>query len=233
MSKKINIQINSIYGNLLFEYSCVDNTAKKTVEKAVKQGANLWRADLREADLRGANLWRADLREADLQGADLQEANLQGANLQGADLWRANLQGADLQGAKNWNIWIDNLYSLKMQNPKTKLRYWKYLINGNSPYQNTRYEVGETYAEKDFDTDEQNQCGAGLNVATLMWCLRDSLFEDNIELIEVEFNASDIVAIPYFTDGKFRVKKFKVLRKISREEGKKILNDLIGSKLNE
>jgi len=70
-------------------------------------------------------------------------------------------------------------------------------------------------------------------VATLMWCLKNSIFRDNIDLIEVEFNISDIVAVPYFTDGKFRVKRFKVLRKISREEGEKILNDLIGSKLNE
>ena len=33
-------------------------------------GANLWRADLRDADLRGANLWGADLRGANLWGAE-------------------------------------------------------------------------------------------------------------------------------------------------------------------
>ena len=198
MSKKINIQINSIYGNLLFEYSCVGNTVKKTVEKAVEQGADLW-----------------------------------GADLQGADLREADLQGANLRGAKNWNVWVDNLYSLKMQNPKTKLRYWKYLVEGISSYQYATYTVGKIYTEKDFDEDERNECGKGLNVATLMWCLKNSIFRDNIDLIEVEFNISDIVAVPYFTDGKFRVKRFKVLRKISREEGEKILNDLIGSKLNE
>lgn len=41
------------------------------------------------ANLQDANLWRADLRGANLQDADLQDA----------DLWRANLRGADLRGA--------------------------------------------------------------------------------------------------------------------------------------
>jgi len=36
MKKIIKIQINSIWGTLLFEYSCVSNTIKKTLEKAVK-----------------------------------------------------------------------------------------------------------------------------------------------------------------------------------------------------
>ena len=70
---------------------------------------NLYRADLREADLRGANLYWADLREANLswanlRGANLYEADLRGANLYGANLswarlYGANLREADLRGA--------------------------------------------------------------------------------------------------------------------------------------
>ena len=56
-------------------------TMKETVVCAVKQGANLWSADLQ----------RADLREADLQ-----EANLQGADLRGADLCNANFHKAKI-----------------------------------------------------------------------------------------------------------------------------------------
>ena len=76
------------------------------VKQAIKQGANLSRADLyeaylygaslSEADLRYANLYEAYLYEANLSGADLQRANLSGANLGGADLYGANLGGADL-----------------------------------------------------------------------------------------------------------------------------------------
>jgi uncharacterized protein YjbI with pentapeptide repeats len=63
------------------------------------QGADLWRADLREANLQEADLREADLRRAQMQGADLQEADLRRAQMQGADLRGAQLQGADLRGA--------------------------------------------------------------------------------------------------------------------------------------
>ena len=70
-----------------------------------KNGKNLGRADLGEANLRGADLTNAilvgaDLREADLREADLREADLRNANLYGANLRKANLYGADLS-------WVD------------------------------------------------------------------------------------------------------------------------------
>ena len=46
-------------GTLLFAFETEDNTIKKTLEEAVRRGA-----DLRGADLRGANLRGADLRGA-------------------------------------------------------------------------------------------------------------------------------------------------------------------------
>ena len=81
---------------------------------ATLTGANLFRANLRDADLAGANLrdadltganlFRANLRDADLTGAtltgaNLTEANLRDADLAGANLFRANLRDADLTGA--------------------------------------------------------------------------------------------------------------------------------------
>lgn len=82
MKKKI--QIKSIWGSVLFEHEC--ETLKEAVVEAVKRGADLRGADLREvdllgADLRGANLVGADLREVNLWGADLREANLREAFL--------------------------------------------------------------------------------------------------------------------------------------------------------
>ena len=96
---KIKIQIKSIFGSVLFEYSKENNTIKDTLCEANLCGANLRGADLRGADLCGANLRGANLREADLYGANLYGANLCGANLRGADLCGANLYGANLYGA--------------------------------------------------------------------------------------------------------------------------------------
>jgi len=46
--KKIEIK-SWLTGNVIFSYECEDNTIKKTVEKAVKEGANLYRANLYRA----------------------------------------------------------------------------------------------------------------------------------------------------------------------------------------
>ncbi|ECO4548797.1 pentapeptide repeat-containing protein, partial [Salmonella enterica] len=62
-------------------------------------GANLYGADLRDADLCGANLYGADLCGADLCGANLYGADLCGANLRDANLRGANLRDADLRDA--------------------------------------------------------------------------------------------------------------------------------------
>ena len=60
----------------------------------------------------------------------------------------------------------------------------------------------------EFDTDERILCSSGFNVATLPWCNANK-GPGNI-IVEVEFYAKDIIAIPYATDGKFRVKKLRV-----------------------
>lgn len=105
MNKEIKISIKNRWtGSILFEYSSVDNTLAKTVTEALKGGANLCDADLRDAYLRGANLCGANLRDADLcgaylRGAYLRGADLRGANLCGADLCDANLRDANLRDA--------------------------------------------------------------------------------------------------------------------------------------
>ncbi|MGO8948985.1 MAG: pentapeptide repeat-containing protein [Ktedonobacterales bacterium] len=62
---------------------------------------NTWRAKNADLipDLRHADLWGANLREADLRNAQLDFADLHGAYLQKADMRWANLPGADLHGA--------------------------------------------------------------------------------------------------------------------------------------
>ena len=62
-------------------------------------GANLYGANLRRADLSGADLYGADLRCAEIYGANLRDADLSGANLRDADLRDADLRDADLRDA--------------------------------------------------------------------------------------------------------------------------------------
>ena len=101
---KTKIEIKSVFGKLLFEFECENNSISKTVNEAVKSSADLRSANLRSANLRSANLRSADLsfadlRSADLRSADLRSADLRSANLRSADLRSANLSFANLRSA--------------------------------------------------------------------------------------------------------------------------------------
>ena len=78
--------------------------------------ANLYGANLCDANLRGANLCDANLCGANLNGANLYDADLCGANLRDADLRDANLCGADLRDAdlRGANLYGANLKDIKI-----------------------------------------------------------------------------------------------------------------------
>ena len=93
----------------------------------IRDGLNLFRADLshenlgnlplaktmfRHAQLEDAFLFLTELEEADLDGARLQNAVLLGANLQGADLSGAKLEKTDFGGA---NLVGTNLFMAEIQ----------------------------------------------------------------------------------------------------------------------
>ena len=63
----------------------------------VKTKQDVYRPDLRGANLRGANLEDAYLKGAYLEGANLKGAILRGANLRGAILLNADLTGTILE----------------------------------------------------------------------------------------------------------------------------------------
>jgi len=79
----------------------------RCLEHAVRENANLFGADLSEANLTEANLSGAYLSGANLSRADLSRAYLSEANLTGADLFRADLSGANLTEA---NLYRADLY---------------------------------------------------------------------------------------------------------------------------
>ena len=195
------------------------NLSEANLRGADLRGADLSEADLRGANLHGADLRGADLREADLYGAYLYGANLHGANLHGANLSEAdlreanlrgaNLSGADLRGAKGLRPeWANDLLILADQ--VGKIRAYKLVTaRGTGPYiGGITYEKGKTYEVPDADTDPLNDCGAGINLATLPWCIAN--WRSGHRILIAEFSAKDIAAIP-LSDGKFRVKKAKIV----------------------
>ena len=181
---------------------------RSAVGAAVRESANLRSASLGSADLRSANLGYADLGYADLRSADLRYANLRYANLGYADLRYASLGSADLRYAKGLAAERVNDLLILLDQPG-KIRAYK-LVNaaGEGPFNGgVHYGIGQTVEAK-ANTDPLCECGPGINLATLPWCL--SAWRPGFRILVVEFTKKDIAAIP-IGDGKFRVHRCKVI----------------------
>ena len=190
--------------------------------------ANLSYADLHSADLHSANLSYADLHSADLSSAnlhsanlhsaDLSSANLRSANLSYANLSYADLHSADLHSAKGINKHsCTPLLILKEQTGN--IRAYK-LVNNESEgiYRGgIKYVIGKTVKVDDIDENENEQCAAGINLATLDWCMKE--WQEDYRILIAEFprwikkdgEKIDNIIIPIATDGKFRVRKCKIV----------------------
>jgi hypothetical protein len=86
-----------------------------------------------------------------------------------------------------------------------KIRAYKLVTaDGYGPFNGgVLYEAGISVEELEADTDPNEHCGAGINVATLDWCIRE--WRETYRILVVEFEAKDIAAIPVATDGKIRL----------------------------
>jgi hypothetical protein len=164
--------------------------------------ANLRFADLRSANLRFANLSSADLSSADLSFADLRSADLSSANLSSADLSFANLSETFLQDI-DWLAWMGIVpdargyaRAYKLTNAQKEGIYKRGIVYGKK---------GKVAAT--LDTDVYQQCGSGINLATLQWCLRElKQAGENPHLYIYQFKVSpENVCAPMASDGKFRV----------------------------
>jgi hypothetical protein len=186
------------------------------LSRAYLSRAYLSGAYLGRAYLGGAYLSRAYLSRAYLGGAYLSRAYLSRAYLGGAYLGRAYLGGAylsraDLSGARGLAAERVNDLLILLDQPG-KIRAYK-LVTGDykSPIQRNgklTYKVGETLEVANANTDPNAECAAGINVATLPWCLRE--WRPGYRVLVVEFGRKDIAAIPN-GDSKFRLHRCKVV----------------------
>ena len=135
--------LNRFTGKVQFtaEIDATDQTSQNvkvglSVKWAVKNQANLYRADLSGANLSGADLSGADLYGANLSGADLSRARLYGAN--GVNDWIKCIQidqypitytsdvmqiGCERHQINEWRE-FDDARILKMDG-KAALKFWR------------------------------------------------------------------------------------------------------------
>ena len=200
-------------GGVLF--SCETETLKLAVELAVKQKADLSYASLNRASLNRASLDGASLDGASLVGASLDGASLDGASLVEASLNRASLVGASLVGASlNRASGVDpnrcTPLRMLLDQPGPIRAYKLVTAEGHGPFNGgLHFAVGKTVEVSEANTDDRQQCAAGVNLCTLDWAMRE--WREGYRILVVEFTAADIAAIPIGTDGKFRVRRCTVV----------------------
>ena len=174
MSKDIKISIKNRWtGSIIFEYSSVDNTLAKTVAEALKGGADLFGADLRDAYLFGA-----DLRDAYLCGANLRGANLRGAKgtymacpTDGSFIGWKKASGyivklqipedARRSSAGCEKCRCDKAFVIEIQNIDGSNADIETICSDHD--ENFVYAVGATVEVSDFDDDRWNECAPGIH----------------------------------------------------------------------
>ncbi|MDD5381901.1 MAG: hypothetical protein PHG53_09745, partial [Phycisphaerae bacterium] len=120
---------------------------------------------------------------------------------------------ADLRYAKGVNKYLTTPLYLLLDQP-AKIRAYKIVKDNYEGIYNGGliYKKGMALKVTDYNSSEKEQCGSGINLATLDWCIKE--YKDGYRIMLCEFTAKDIVAIPIGSDGKFRVKKCKVIKEI-------------------
>ena len=138
--------------------------------------------------------------------ADLRYANLSYANLSYADL-----RYATLRYAEGVNKHLVTPLLMLLEQPGLIRAYKLVTEKGKGPFypSDFTYDVGFSYVESDPNCDEYSDCGAGINLATLPWCIQNWIKGHRILI--AEFTAKDIAAIPIATNDKFRVKRCEIV----------------------
>ena len=111
-----------------------------------------------------------------------------GADLRSADLHDADLYGADLGGAKGVTKYQTTPLLLLRDQPGPIRAYKLVTEDGIGPFKGgIIYEIGKEFSVADANTDEMEQCGAGINLTTLDWCLKE--FRAGYRILVAEFTA--------------------------------------------
>ena len=125
-----------------------------------------------------------------------------------ADLKAGLLWGATLQGAMGINKFLLTPLYILLDQPGSIRAYKIVKASGEGIYNSgINYLATDTFEVACADTDETNDCGAGINLATLDWCLKE--WKTGYRILIMEFLAADIACIPIASDGKFRVFRCK------------------------
>jgi hypothetical protein len=205
------------YSNLSYSNLSGSNLRGSNLSGSNLRGSNLRGSNLRGSNLSGSDLSGSNLSYSNLSGSNLSGSNLSGSDLSGSDLSYSNLRGSNLRGSVGVNKHLCTPLTMLIDQPGAIRLYKTVTADGYGIFRNPErcdkngiiYRIGETVTVDEPNTDDTEQCGAGVNVATLDWCMKE--YKPGMRILIVEFTAADIACIPISTDGKIRLKSCKVV----------------------
>ena len=83
-------------------------------------------------------------------------------------------------------------------------------------YPSIEYLVGTEVSVEKWNDDPTQECGSGINLATLDWVIRE--WNDGYRILQVECYPAEGICVPNNSDGKFRVKRCNVLKEMDLVE---------------
>ena len=113
-----------------------------------------------------------------------------------------------------------NFYGIENSNGKAKL--FKAVRKRDRLYQSDWdsdfvYTIGGSAVADGFCTDPNEDCGHGIHMAYLNWCLAYGSSWSDLAILEVEVDMSTVV-VPKYSSGKVRAPSCKVIREVPLEE---------------
>ena len=119
----------------------------------------------------------------------------------------------------NIDEYVD-FYRIENSNGKAKL--FKAVRKRNGVYRsdwdaNFVYTIGESVAADNFCTDPNEDCGHGIHMSYLDWCLAYGSSWPDLAILEVEVDMGTVI-VPKCGSGKVRAPSCKVIREVPLEE---------------
>ena len=127
-----------------------------------------------------------------------------------ADLRWADLRGADLSGAKGLlspSAWMEANFEFT---DKGVIVYKAFGDTHYNPPGKWKIEAGE-YIEEVANPNRTDDCGCGVNFATLDWISKEWGSNITVWKCLIEWRDLPAVVVPYITDGKARCERLQLI----------------------
>ena len=173
-------------------------------------------ASFNSALFNNALFYSASFNSASFNSASFNSASFNNASFNSASFYSASFYSASFEKCKGIRSILKHYISIDLKLKilginKTKNYYIAYKSFGDQYNIPKKWVIKKNSIIKEhIDNDIWKDCSYGINVADKKWC--DNNCENDIWLIHIPFDSE--ICVPAHSDGKFRVSKCKLIRKI-------------------